>query len=72
MPYAAYPNKFGALLFCPMHESIHIGQIGLIRRGLGLPASITGAARERLSPIRKGRESATEMLAKCNALNGNC
>ncbi len=36
MPYAAYPNKLGALLFCPLHESIHIGQIGLIRRSLGL------------------------------------
>ena len=36
MPYAAYPNKLGALLFCPMHESIHIGQIGVIRRSLGL------------------------------------
>ncbi len=36
MPYAAYPNKLGALLFCPLHESIHIGQIGVIRRALGL------------------------------------
>lgn len=36
MPYAAYPNKFGALLFCPLHESIHVGQIGVIRRALGL------------------------------------
>lgn len=36
MPYAAYPNKLGALLFCPLHESIHIGQIGGLRRGLGL------------------------------------
>jgi hypothetical protein len=35
-PYAAYPIKLGAILFCPLHEHIHIGQIGLIRRGLGL------------------------------------
>jgi len=35
-PYAAYPVKLGAILFCPLHEHIHIGQIGLIRRGLGL------------------------------------
>ena len=36
MPYAAYPIKLGAILFCPLHEHIHSGQIGLIRRGLGL------------------------------------
>ena len=36
MPYAAYPIKLGALLFCPLHESIHAGQIGALRRGLGL------------------------------------
>jgi hypothetical protein len=36
MPYAAYPIKLGAILFCPLHEQIHAGQIGLIRRGLGL------------------------------------
>ena len=36
MPYAAYPIKLGALLFCPIHESIHIGQIGLLRRAHGL------------------------------------
>jgi hypothetical protein len=35
MPYAVYPNKLGALLFCPIHESIHAGQIGLLRRMLG-------------------------------------
>ncbi len=32
MPYASYPNKLGALLFCPLHESIHAGQIGVLRR----------------------------------------
>lgn len=36
MPYAAFPTKLGAVLFCPMHEQIHAGQIGVIRRGLGL------------------------------------
>jgi len=37
MPYAVYPIKLGAILFCPLHEQIHSGQIGLIRRALGLP-----------------------------------
>ncbi|WP_235951299.1 DinB family protein [Crateriforma spongiae] len=36
MPYAAYPVKLGAILFCPLHEQIHSGQIGLTRRLLGL------------------------------------
>jgi len=36
MPYAVYPIKLGAILFCPLHEQIHSGQIGLIRRSLGL------------------------------------
>jgi hypothetical protein len=36
MPYAAYPIKLGALLFCPLHESLHAGQIGLLRRLHGL------------------------------------
>ncbi|HBJ33342.1 MAG TPA: DinB family protein [Planctomycetaceae bacterium] len=36
MPYAVYPIKLGAILFCPLHEQIHSGQIGLIRRALGL------------------------------------
>jgi len=38
MPYAVYPIKLGAILFCPLHEQIHSGQIGLIRRLLGLPS----------------------------------
>lgn len=38
MPYAGYPIKLGALLFCPLHESIHSGQIGLLRRAHGLPS----------------------------------
>lgn len=36
MPYAVYPCKLGAVMFCPMHESLHAGQIGLLRRALGL------------------------------------
>ncbi len=36
MPYAAYPIKLGAVLFCPLHEQIHAGHLGLVRRGLGL------------------------------------
>jgi uncharacterized damage-inducible protein DinB len=35
MPYAAYPNKLGCLLFCSHHELLHAGQIGLLRRILG-------------------------------------
>ncbi len=35
MPYAVFPMKLGALLFAPLHESIHIGQIGVLRRLLG-------------------------------------
>lgn len=36
MPYAVYPIKLGAVLFCPLHEHIHAGQIGVIRRCLAL------------------------------------
>ncbi len=36
LPYAAYPIKLGALLFCPIHEALHAGQIGLLRRLHGL------------------------------------
>ncbi len=36
MPYAAFPIKLGAIMFCPLHEQIHAGQIGLLRRLLGL------------------------------------
>ena len=35
MPYAAYPTKFGGLLFCSHHEMLHAGQIGLLRRLIG-------------------------------------
>lgn len=34
-PYAGFPNKLGSLLFCPHHEMLHAGQIGMIRRMLG-------------------------------------
>ena len=37
MPYAALPTKLGALLFCSHHEMLHAGQIGVLRRMLGLP-----------------------------------
>ncbi len=36
MPYTAYPIKLGALLFCPIHEALHAGQIGVLRRLHGL------------------------------------
>jgi hypothetical protein len=36
MPFAAFPIKLGALMFCPLHESIHAGQIGMLRRMHGL------------------------------------
>jgi len=36
MPFAGFPIKLGALLFCPLHESIHAGQIGILRRAHGL------------------------------------
>ncbi len=36
LPWAAWPIKLGAILFCPLHEQIHAGQIGIIRRALGL------------------------------------
>lgn len=36
MPYAVFANKLGAILFCPLHEQLHCGQIGTLRRALGL------------------------------------
>ena len=35
-PFSTYPNKFGALLFAGDHEMLHAGQIGLLRRLMGL------------------------------------
>ncbi len=34
-PYAVHPNRLGSLLFCGLHETLHAGQIGLLRRLLG-------------------------------------
>lgn len=34
-PHPMFSTKQGALSFCPMHEMIHAGQIGLVRRLLG-------------------------------------
>jgi hypothetical protein len=36
LPWTAWPIKLGAILFCPLHEHIHAGQIGIIRRAIGL------------------------------------
>lgn len=36
-PYAVYNTKLGGILFCASHEMLHAGQIGLLRRLLGLP-----------------------------------
>jgi len=35
-PWAGWPIKLGAIMFCPLHEHIHAGQIGVLRRALGL------------------------------------
>jgi hypothetical protein len=35
-PHAAFSNKRGALLFCSQHEFLHAGQIGMLRRSMGL------------------------------------
>jgi len=34
-PHPMFSTKLGALLFCPPHEMLHAGQIGLLRRLLG-------------------------------------
>ncbi len=34
-PHPMFSTKLGALLFCPQHEMLHAGQIGLLRRLLG-------------------------------------
>lgn len=36
LPYCLFPTKLGALMMATVHEGIHAGQIGLLRRGLGL------------------------------------
>lgn len=37
IPFCVYPNKLGALLLAPIHEAIHAGHIGALRRAHGLP-----------------------------------
>ncbi len=34
-PTAVYATKLGSLFFCPLHEMLHAGQIGTLRRMLG-------------------------------------
>ncbi len=34
-PHPMFPTKLELLLFCPQHEMLHAGQIGLLRRLLG-------------------------------------
>jgi hypothetical protein len=41
-PHSRFRTKFGAIQFCPLHEMLHAGRIGLLRRLLGM------------TPIRKG------------------
>lgn len=36
IPFCVYPNKLGALLLAPIHEAIHAGHIGALRRAHGL------------------------------------
>ncbi len=36
-PYAVENTKLGSVFFCPLHEMVHAGQIGLLRRLLGKP-----------------------------------
>jgi hypothetical protein len=36
-PHPAFGTRYGALVFCPEHEFLHAGQIGLIRRLLDKP-----------------------------------
>jgi uncharacterized damage-inducible protein DinB len=34
-PHPFFTTKAGALFFCPQHEMVHAGQVGLLRRLLG-------------------------------------
>lgn len=38
-PHRLFDTKIGALLWCSRHEMLHAGQIGLLRRLLGYPAT---------------------------------
>lgn len=35
VPHPLFTSKLGAIEFCPLHDMLHAGQIGLIRRMLG-------------------------------------
>lgn len=35
-PHPLFTDRQGALLWCAQHEMLHAGQIGLLRRGLGM------------------------------------
>lgn len=34
-PHAVFSTKIGAVFFCSLHEMLHAGQVGLLRRRLG-------------------------------------
>ena len=36
-PHPMFSTKLGAAAFCPLHEMVHAGQIGLLRRLRGYP-----------------------------------
>jgi hypothetical protein len=39
LPHRLFNTKLGSLLWCSRHEMLHAGQIGLLRRLLGYPAT---------------------------------
>ncbi len=38
-PHSLFDTKMGALYWCARHEMLHAGQIGLLKRLLGIPAA---------------------------------
>jgi uncharacterized damage-inducible protein DinB len=36
MPHAVFDTKLGSVYFCAAHEMLHAGQIGLLRRLMGM------------------------------------
>lgn len=38
-PHSLFDTKMGALFWCARHEMLHAGQIGLLKRLLGIPAA---------------------------------
>jgi hypothetical protein len=36
LPYAGFPTRYGSLLFAASHEMLHAGQIGVLRRLMGM------------------------------------